>query len=312
MDLVAITDHDAIGGALALGDRNDVIAGCEVTAEFPGEPFCVHLNVLDITAAQHDEIQRRRRDVRDLLPYLRAQGVFTSLNHVASGVNGPITGAHVAALLPWVDAVEIRNGSRLPSQNRTAAGLATAYGKVELAGSDAHSPHAIGRTWVDAPAASTRGEFMRELRAGRVRVGGEHGGYFRLANDIVRAASGFYSDRFRMLLERPLSWHRHGVLLARACGAAGHRRPARAGRRPLRAGGAVQPGIALRPRRAARGPLAGGGLTEARPAARPGPCPRGCSVVPPSRRAILRLAGRPAGDPCGGVRGPHAGYGVCL
>ncbi len=209
MDLVAITDHDAIGGALALGDRNDVIVGCEVTAELPGEPFCVHLNVLDITAAQHDEIQRRRRDVRDLLPYLRAQGVFTSLNHVASGINGPITGAHVAALLPWVDAVEIRNGSRLPGQNRTAAGLATAYGKVELAGSDAHTPHAIGRTWVDAPAASTRGEFMRELRAGRVRVGGEHGGYFRLANDIVRAASGFYSDRFQMLLERPLSWHRH-------------------------------------------------------------------------------------------------------
>ena len=209
MDLVAITDHDAVGGALALGGRDDVIVGCEVTAEFPDEPFCVHLNVLDITESQHDEIQRRRRNVRDLMPYLRAQGIFTSLNHVASGINGPITGAHVAALLPWVDALEIRNGSRLAGQNRTAAGLAAAYGKVELAGSDAHTPYAIGRTWVDAPAATTRAEFMRELRAGRIRVGGEHGGYFRLATDIVCAAAGFYSDRFRLLLQRPWSWNRH-------------------------------------------------------------------------------------------------------
>ena len=74
MDLVAITDHDAIGGALVLGDRDDVIVGCEVTAEFPDEPFRVHLNVLDITQTQHDEIQRRRRDVRDLLPYLLRAG----------------------------------------------------------------------------------------------------------------------------------------------------------------------------------------------------------------------------------------------
>ena len=32
MDLVAITDHDAIDGALTIADRPDVIVGCEVTA----------------------------------------------------------------------------------------------------------------------------------------------------------------------------------------------------------------------------------------------------------------------------------------
>ncbi len=209
MDLVAITDHDQISGALALGDRDDVIVGCEVTAEFPDEPLCVHLNVLDVTEDQHREIQRRRRDIRDLMPYLRAERIFTSLNHVASGINGPLTGSHVAALMPWVDALEIRNGSRLPGQNRTAAGLAAANGKVAMAGSDAHTRYAIGRTWVEAPAATNREEFLRELRAGRVRVGGEHGGYYRLAHDIVRAAAGFYRDRLRLLLEHPLSWERH-------------------------------------------------------------------------------------------------------
>lgn len=209
MDLVAITDHDAIGGALALGDRDDVLVGCEVTALFPNEPVAVHLNVLDITPAQHEEIQRRRRNVMELMPYLRAEGIFTSLNHVASGVNGPITGAHVAALMPWIDALEVRNGSRLRSQNRTAAGLAAAYGKAELAGSDAHTRCAIGRTWVEAPGVTTRSEFMRELRAGRVTVGGRHGGYFRMASDIVRAAGGYYRDRLARLVERPLDWKRH-------------------------------------------------------------------------------------------------------
>ena len=215
MDLVAITDHDAIGGALALreggGGRDDVIVGCEVTAHFPNErpPVRVHLNVLDITPSQFARIDRLRHDIRDLMPYLRAEGIFTSLNHVACGINGPITGTHVAALMPWVDALEVRNGSRLPIQNRTASGLARAHGKAELGGSDAHTAYAIGRTWTEAPAATSRAGFFRELRAGRVMAGGEHGGWCRMAHDILRAAAGFYTDRFRLLIDQPLDWRRH-------------------------------------------------------------------------------------------------------
>lgn len=36
MDLVAITDHDTIEGALTLAHFPDVIVGCEVSAHFPG------------------------------------------------------------------------------------------------------------------------------------------------------------------------------------------------------------------------------------------------------------------------------------
>src|SRR5262245_18496161 len=124
MDLVAITDHDAISGALTIADRPDVIVGCEVTASFPRDKVNVHLNVLDITEAQFAEIDRLRGNVADLLPYLKRQGIFTSLNHVASGVNGQVTASHIASLMPWIDALEIRNGSRLRCQNRTATALA--------------------------------------------------------------------------------------------------------------------------------------------------------------------------------------------
>ena len=84
MDLVVITDHDEISGALALGDRPDVIVGSEVTGVFADDGVKVHLNVFNLSPAQHAEIQRLRSDVRQLLPYLRRQNLFTSLNHVAS------------------------------------------------------------------------------------------------------------------------------------------------------------------------------------------------------------------------------------
>ena len=75
MDLVTVTDHDQISGALALRQTATTsIVGCEVTAEWPDIDLCVHLNVLDITASQHDEIQRLRHDVRQLMPYLHQAG----------------------------------------------------------------------------------------------------------------------------------------------------------------------------------------------------------------------------------------------
>src|SRR5215510_14950184 len=58
MDLVAITDHDRIDGALTIADRSDVIVGCEVTGIFPRDGVRVHLGVLGVSEAQHREIQR--------------------------------------------------------------------------------------------------------------------------------------------------------------------------------------------------------------------------------------------------------------
>jgi len=218
MDLVAITDHDVIDGALTIADRPDVIVGCEVTGVFPNDNVRVHLNVLGLNETQHRDIQRLRHDVRELMPYLKAAGLFTSLNHVASRINGQITAAHIAALVPWVDGLEVRNGSRLPSQNRTAECLADACGKVPVAGSDSHTGRGIGRTWVEAPGATTRDEFLRALQAGRVQVGGRQGSYFTMASDMMRLAAGFYEDRLRLLVRSPLDWKKQAFVLGGVLG----------------------------------------------------------------------------------------------
>ena len=218
MDLVTITDHDQIEGALTIADRDDVIVGCEVTGVFPQDNVRVHLGVLGISVAQHAEIQRLRHDVRELLPYLKQERIFTSLNHVASRINGEITAPHIAALMPWVDGLEVINGSRLPSQNRTAACIADACRKIGVAGSDSHTGRGIGRTWVEAPQARSRDEFLTELHAGRVRVGGRQGNFFTMASDMLRLATGFYEDRFAMLARSPLRWRNQAFVVGGVLG----------------------------------------------------------------------------------------------
>ncbi len=59
MDLVTLTDHDSIEGALQLAGRPDFFVGEEVTCELPGGRE-LHLGVFDITEAHHATIQSPR------------------------------------------------------------------------------------------------------------------------------------------------------------------------------------------------------------------------------------------------------------
>ena len=63
MDLVTLTDHDSIDGALeflsAHPDADDFIMGEEVSCRFPGAGLDVHLGVYGMTEALH----------RDTAPY---------------------------------------------------------------------------------------------------------------------------------------------------------------------------------------------------------------------------------------------------
>jgi len=221
MDLVAITDHDTVEGALTLAGLpgyDDLIVGEEITAVFPEDQVSVHLGVLDITEKQHREIQKLRRNVRELLPYLKSQEIFTTLNHLASETAGRLSAAHIAALIPWVDGLEILNGTRLPSQNRTAAALAEACGKVGVAGSDSHTFRGLGKTYMNAEHARNKAEFMKALRQGRITVGGKEGNFFTLASDIVRVTCSFYREGIIDLTRSPLEWRRQAVVLSAVLG----------------------------------------------------------------------------------------------
>ena len=86
MDLVAITDHDTIDGALALLERMphapDVIVGEEVSCWYPDGGPQVHFGVYGMTEALHRELQPLRRNAFEVAARLRAADVFFALNHL--------------------------------------------------------------------------------------------------------------------------------------------------------------------------------------------------------------------------------------
>jgi hypothetical protein len=218
MDLVTITDHDSIAGALTIAHRDDVIVGCEVTAVFPENREECHIGVLDIDERQHREIQQLRHNVYELLPYLKQQNIFSTLNHLASLSAGRLTAAQISSVIPWLSAIETRNGTRLPSQNRTAAALAQAHGKVTVGGSDSHTYRGIGYTYMECESARNREEFLAELRRGNVRVGGAQGWYFTLTGDIVRLTAAFYAEQVVKLVKKPLDWQQELMVLCSTLG----------------------------------------------------------------------------------------------
>lgn len=218
MDLVTITDHDSIDGALMIADRNDVIIGCEITAIFPENGEQCHIGVLGIDEEQHREIERLRHNVHELVPYLKQQDIFSTLNHLASLSAGRLSAAQISSVIPWLTAIETRNGTRLPSQNRTAAALAQSYGKVTVGGSDSHTYRGIGYTYMECEKARNREEFLAELRRGDVRVGGAQGWYFTLTGDILRLAGAFYAEQVVKLIKKPLDWQQQLMVLCSTLG----------------------------------------------------------------------------------------------
>ena len=86
MDFVAITDHDSIEGALRLLEArperaSEIIVGEEVETLLPDSGQRLHVNVFGLDEATHREVQRLRRDVRELVAYLRHKGLLHVLNH---------------------------------------------------------------------------------------------------------------------------------------------------------------------------------------------------------------------------------------
>jgi predicted metal-dependent phosphoesterase TrpH len=218
MDLVTITDHDAIGGVLTIAHREDVIVGCEITAEFPEDRAVCHIGVLGINEEQHRESQKLRGNAHELVRYLKDQDIFCTLNHFASLSAGRLSAAQIFSLLPWLSGLEVKNGTRLHCQNVTAAAVAKAEGKAAVGGSDSHTYRGIGRTYMVCDGVKNREEFMCALKQGRVRAEGREGGFLTLSSDIIRLTARFYQDGIYKLIQEPLDWKRQLMVLCTTLG----------------------------------------------------------------------------------------------
>ncbi|HKI81774.1 MAG TPA: glycosyl transferase, partial [Pseudodesulfovibrio sp.] len=94
MDMVTITDHNTIAGALEIAHLPHTFVSEEITTYFPEDRCKLHVLAYDITEAQHGDIQHLRENVFDLVPYLREQNIAHVLAHPLFAVNDRLTPAH--------------------------------------------------------------------------------------------------------------------------------------------------------------------------------------------------------------------------
>jgi predicted metal-dependent phosphoesterase TrpH len=157
LDVVCITDHNAIDGANELRDRLDcrVIVGEELRTA-AGEIIGLFLTERVPMGISHLDAARSIRD----------QGGVVYVPHPFDPMRRNISEAalHELAEADLIDVVEVLNAkTSLPSLNRRAAEFAAEFGIVAGAGSDGHVPDALGAAYVEMGDFDTPIEFLASL-----------------------------------------------------------------------------------------------------------------------------------------------------
>ena len=162
IDVLCITDHNAIAGAVELADRLPcrVVVGEEMRTS-AGELIGLFLTDRVPMGLPPDDSARAIRD----------QGGVVYVPHPFDPMRRNLTAQALSRLADdgLVDAIEVLNAkTSLDSLNRRAAEFAADHGLLRGGGSDAHVPDAIGAACVEMPDFDGPAEFLVNLGQGRV------------------------------------------------------------------------------------------------------------------------------------------------
>jgi glycosyltransferase involved in cell wall biosynthesis/predicted metal-dependent phosphoesterase TrpH len=224
MDLVALTDHDTIDGAMELVRRGfqGVVVGEEVTTHFPEDRCKLHVLVWTLTPELHEEIGREglRDDVYQLAAWLHERQLPHALAHPLYIQNTKLTGWHLDRCALLFKGFETLNGAH--SGTHTAAldaylsNLTPArvlalineagfeprwprvWEKARTGGSDDHGLLNVGRTWTQVRGVDKvvcGRQFFREVMAGRCEVGGVAGHSSLLAHQLTTVGAHYAAAR---------------------------------------------------------------------------------------------------------------------
>lgn len=165
IDVVAITDHDTIGGALALAALTSdvrVIVGEEINTR-QGEIVGLFLN---------HEIEPGL-DAEETCERIKEQGGLVYVPHPFDPFKINRLRRHaLMRILDMIDIIEVWNGkANLPVFNRFAERFAQSYGKTKAVGSDAHYLEAIGLCSNVMDDFRTPQEFLSSLRNAELVTG---------------------------------------------------------------------------------------------------------------------------------------------
>jgi predicted metal-dependent phosphoesterase TrpH len=165
IDCIAVTDHHAIAGALALRERAPftVIVGEEIKTT-GGE--VIGLFMRDIPK---QPIPKRLPPI-DTVKRIKALGGLVVVPHPFDRLRrSPLKPRALEDVLPYADAVEVLNARTwLAADNERSRRLSRAWNLPATAGSDAHTLGEIGAACVEIDPFDGPDEFLRALVRGRV------------------------------------------------------------------------------------------------------------------------------------------------
>jgi hypothetical protein len=205
MSMVTITDHNTIEGALGIAHFPDAFVSEEVTTYFPDDGCKIHVLVFNISEAQHQDIQKARTSIFDLVGYLRGEGIVHAVAHPLYSTNDRMNPDHFEQLLLLFKNFEL-NGARDEGQNsmlqsilrrlgpRDIERLANRHGiepgflepwkKHLTGGSDDHSSLNIARKYTEVPNAESLDSFFKGISEDQCRI---HGIEATPPDDVIHA-----------------------------------------------------------------------------------------------------------------------------
>jgi len=203
MHFVTLTDHDSIDGALYLlnkhPDLTDFFIGEEVETYFPETGQRIHVGVWDLNEEQHREIQRLRRNIRELVPYMKQQGLLFGVNHLFQNYRMKnVAARYIAELLSMFDVFEVLNGAMASFHNKMVQQLMTelqTHGRriSMIGGSDAHTLKHVAKVHTVSKG-ETPAEFLANVRAGNSFAWGNEMRFAELVADIYLLILAYHGE----------------------------------------------------------------------------------------------------------------------
>jgi len=193
MDLVTLTDHDTVEGALEIAALPGTFVGEELTLDLPGGRE-LHLGVWGLDEQHHLALQARRRDPEALFAYLAEGRLPACLNHPFSAVTGRREVADLALALARLELVEAQNGMMPAATNGYARRAGEEAGLRTVGGSDAHTLGSVALSWTEVQGARTASDFLEGLRRGWCLPRGDSTSYARLTRDVIAIFAGGYRE----------------------------------------------------------------------------------------------------------------------
>jgi len=215
MDYVTITDHNSINGALKIAHLSDAFVSAEVDTFFPENNCKIHVVVLNVSEAVFRDIMSLRKNVYELVVYLRKGGIAHFVAHPFGSLNGRLTAETVEKMLLLFDVFEAINGTRagqlstfmnkvissltqerfeaIASRHNIPSWGETPWKKTLVGGSDDHSGLFIARAYTVSTQGRTLPEFLASIKEHKTWAEGDEGNPLSLAHNIYRIGYQYYT-----------------------------------------------------------------------------------------------------------------------